>query len=251
MTERSYLTIALAKGELAKPVEDYLKSYGIDVVVEERPVTFVQRMGNVNFRPMRSNDVPRYVGGIAEAGIYFEGWEGYGITGQDFTTEYDLNNPKKIKVIKRLGFGEGDLVLFSTRNTKQLRKGLNRVPIVAVAHKYRGLVDFGAAGIYLMKNFDEGYRVLPVEDSVEGFVADGTADIGFGFTSLLRKRRGDTRKTTLEKNDLVVLENIMPTEAVVISKDSPEFNFEEFDRALRDPAGFEINGKTTAATQVA
>ena len=108
--------VALAKGELGKEIENYLSGYGVDVQLDGRPLNFVQRADGCIFRPMWSKDVPWYVSERAA----------YGITGEDVATNYQLGKGAGIKVVDKLGFGKGDLVVF-TQMGRQLRKGRRRL----------------------------------------------------------------------------------------------------------------------------
>lgn len=163
---------------------------------------------------MQSKDVPWYVAEKAD----------YGITGEDLATEYLLGNSDSIKILSRLGFGKGDLVVFC-RTVPD--KGKVRVATPAF---YGNLVSKGYVSDYL-RTFGE-YEVLEVSGSTEGFVADGTADLGFDFTTYFTKNPDERKATTLETNGLKIIKRIMPTEAVVISKNRQEYTLDSFESSL-------------------
>lgn len=211
--------IALGKGELGKEIEKYLKDYGLFVELDGRPLQFVQGDGRRIFRPMQSKDVPWYVAGRAD----------YGITGEDLVTEYALGNGGSIKVLERLGFGKGDLVVFAREDTEKAE--LKRVPVVAFPYFYGNTVRKGMAEQYLRNAFGE-YNALAVNGSTEGFVADGTADLGFDFTTYFTRPENERGRTTISANRLKIVERIMPTEAVVISKNMPGFNEQSYEKML-------------------
>lgn len=212
--------LALSKGELGNEIEKYLKSYGLYVKINNRPVSFVQRVGNRIFRPMRSGDVPRYVAERAD----------YGITGEDMVAEYNINNTAGIRILDKLGFGKGNLVLFSRGD--DMKKD---TPTVAVPFYYRELLEKGQADKFLRNMFRE-YNVFEVGGSTEGFVADTTADIGFDFTT---GYGCPGKRTTLSENGLKIIENIMPTETVLVARNG--YSKEDFDKFLQGP--FDIDWK--------
>jgi len=227
--------IALAKGELGKETERYLKVYGLDISLNGRPLQFVQRIGNRIFRPMSSKDVPWYVAERAD----------YGITGVDLITEFILGNGNSIKVLERLGYGKGDLVIFGNSDVNNIKQKLKRVPVVATPYFYRNLLNLGQAGAYIRSKFGE-FESKYVDGSTEGFVAEnfveeGTADLGFDITTYFTRSDNERGRSTIPSNGLRILEKIMPTEAVVISKNSTDFTMEDFEKVLNGP--YELDWK--------
>jgi len=163
-------------------------------------------------------DVPDYV-----AKRYAE----YGITGFDLFKEYLTEGSAKIKVVKELGFGKGDLVIFA-RETYKPRKN----PLIAVPTCYKNILKQGQTANYLKKKYGL-YHIFEVNGSTEGFVADGIADLGFDFTTQYQK--AEYAKTTLMANHLKIIEKIMSTEAVLITRDSDEFTFEKYEQLIQGP----------------
>ncbi len=158
----------------------------------------------------------------------------YGITGEDLIAEYNAGNSgNSIQVLDKLGFGKGDLVVFASDKPPAMRQ-----PKVAVPLYYRNLARNGAAGAYFQDAFGE-YEIIDVNGSTEGFVADGTADYGFDFTTYFTRLPEERARTTLAANGLVIVEKILPTEAVAVAKNSTQFTMEEFERALNGP--YELN----------
>ena len=146
----------------------------------------------------------------------------YGITGFDLFKEYLTEGSAKIKVVKELGFGKGDLVIFA-RETYKPRKN----PLIAVPTCYKNILKQGQTANYLKKKYGL-YHIFEVNGSTEGFVADGIADLGFDFTTQYQK--AEYAKTTLMANHLKIIEKIMSTEAVLITRDSDEFTFEKYEQ---------------------
>jgi phosphoribosyl-AMP cyclohydrolase len=195
------------------------------VQMEGRPLQFVQRIGNSVFAPMQSKDVPRYVSRRAD----------YGITGEDLTADYNLGNGGTLKIVDKLGFGKADLVVFAKRGSLAEIKGdLKRRPIVAAPNFYWNLATGGKAGEYLSDAFGE-FDVELVAGSTEGFVVRDDADLGFDLTTYFQRPPEERGKTTLSSNGLKIVERIMPTEAVIVAKNSPEFTVEGFEKILNGP----------------
>ncbi len=214
--------IALAKGELGKDTERYLQNYGLAVRLDGRPLQFVQRIDSRVFRPMQSKDVPWYVAEVAD----------YGITGEDLTAEYTLENGSRINILERLGFGKGDLVVFAKADIADVKRNLKKKPIVAAPYYYKNLLEIGQAGNCIRAMLEE-FEPRYVNGSTEGFVADGGADIGFDLTTYFQKLPEERNTATLIKNGLKIVERIMPTEAVVIAK--PCYTSEDFRIMLGTP----------------
>lgn len=238
--------IALAKGELGKDIEKYLQSYGLMVQLDGRPLQFVQRIGNRVFRPMQSKDVPWYVATRAD----------YGITGEDLTTEYNLGNGKNLKILERLGFGKADLAIFAKGKAPEVKRKLKRTPVVAVPYYYRNMLTSGQAGRYIRDAFGD-FEPLEVSGSTEGFVAEdfvegGAADLGFDLTTMFYRPAERRGQSTIPSNGLTVLERIMPTEAVVVARDSSEFTMRAFEDVLNGPSELDwkkMNGLLPAVVQ--
>lgn len=223
--------IALAKGELGKDIEKYMEGYGIMVQLDGRPLQFEQRIGNRVFAPMQSKDVPRYVAVRAD----------YGITGEDLVEDYRLGSGDTLKVVDKLGFGKADLVVFAKDSSPaEIKRKLKRRPILVAPNFYRNLVTNGEVGRYLRDVFGE-YDVELVTGSTEGFVVRNDADLGFDLTTYFQRPEEERKRTTLSSNGLSIVERAMPTEAVVVAKNSPEFTPKEFEKALSGP--YELDWK--------
>lgn len=217
--------IALARGELGKEIEKYLHGYGIMVQLDGRPLQFEQRIGNRVFAPMQSKDVPRYVARKAD----------FGITGEDLVEDYRLGSGDTLKVVDKLGFGKADLVVFAKDSSPtEIKRKLKRRPIVVAPNFYKNLVTNGKIGGYLRDVFGE-YDVNLVAGSTEGFVVRDDADLGFDLTTYFQRPKEERKRTTLSSNGLRIVERSMPTEAVVVTKNSSEFTLKEFENALSDP----------------
>jgi len=224
---QSETKIAVAKGELGSKIEGWLRgNYGVSIRIEGRPLSYKQSVGSLEFVPMTSKDVPMCVA---------NGLVKYGITGNDLVDNYNLGAGVRIlKTLKELDFGKGDLVLFSEKSALQRLASLKQgCKVVAPAYYYNLLV-FGEAGDYIRRNFG-AFEVIQVEGSTEGFVLNGWADFGYDITTLLRKEAQEEKsRTTLLYNRLTVVENVesRPTQAILLSKDTPECSAEAFETLL-------------------
>lgn len=219
--------IALAKGELGIDTEKYLQNYGLIVRLDGRPLRYEQRIGSIKFRPMASKDVPWYVAEKAD----------YGITGEDLLEDYNLGNGNKLKIVGMAGFGKADLVVFARDDLPGVKRNLRGKLKVVAPYFYSNLVTRGKAGEYMRENFGD-YDVKFVSGFIEGFVARGDADIGFDLTSYFQQQADERERTTIASNGLKILENIMPTEAVVITRAESRSKIGDFKNMLR------LTGKT-------
>jgi ATP phosphoribosyltransferase len=211
--------IAVAKGELGEGIQKYLESYGVFVELNGRPLKFVNKAGKCIFRPMRSGDVPWYTASVAD----------YGITGEDLVENYNCGTSMPLKIVKRLGFGNADLVAFG----KSTHTNIERKPVIAAPYYYKNLLISGKPANYF-KNIFGDYDILEVQGSTEGFVCDGTADAGFDVTTYFRVKPEEQKKKTLAVNRLVIFENLMPTEAVIVSRCDNKFTEKDFETKMKE-----------------
>lgn len=238
-SQDQHYMVALAKGELGTSVQGYLsRTYGIEINIEDRPVDFKQSIGKVTFWPTKSEDVPRCVGGFYDDGVHISPGAHFGITGLDFVTTYKLEGHGRLKVLRDLDFGEGDILLFSLYDIERIKSG-ERTPRVVTEHRYRPLLKKGAAAKFLREKFGN-FDVMGVGGSVEGYVANGSADIGFDFSTYMRKENGEAETTTIARNGLRVMANAMATGAVIVSRDSVKYTSDLFDETMRAAGGCEV-----------
>ena len=192
------------------------------VKLDGRPLQFEQRIGNRVFAPMQSKDIPRYVAARAD----------YGITGEDMIEDYRLGSGNTLKILDKPGFGKADLVVFAKDGSPvEIKRKLKRRPIVATPNFYGNLVTKGKVGGYLRDVFGE-YDVELVAGSTEGFVVRDDADLGFDLTTYFQRPEEEKKGTTLSSNGLKIVERMMPTEAVVVTKNSSKFTLKEFEKTL-------------------
>ncbi len=156
--------IALAKGELGKEIEKYLRCYEIALNLEGRPLRYRQRIGNRIFDIMQSKDVPRYVDNPEGAD--------YGITGSDLVMDYMLGTRtsgknNNIRISEKLGFGKGDLVIFEAE--EPLAKSKSGKVIVAVPNYYANLLRYGRGAKFIKDAYGE-FEPYIVYGSTESFV---------------------------------------------------------------------------------
>jgi len=196
--------IGLSKGELGKDIQEYLKRYGTEVDLCDRAYT--KRQGNNIFRVLRSRDVPRFVG---------KGYD-FGITGKDCCEDEKLGGNDNFDYLDELDFGKGSLVFYGTgRKVPGTPKVVTSAYYTNLAKKFSG------------EMFSEP-EILVVNGATEGYVSSGEADIG--FDSIFN---GKTR----DANGLSVIEEVMPTCAVIIGRRG--YIRDDFDNIVLD-GGFDF-----------
>jgi len=197
--------IALAKGELAEGVERYV---GRGIKVSGRPL-LTQCAGKITYRIINARDVPRFTPSYD-----------FGISGLDYCEDERLadNGNSGFKYLDELDFGRGWLVLYSkSMQTK-------RNPRIAMP---RDLQNLG--GMFMDKLFGGEWTPLVLNGATEGFVSSEEACLGFDFMS---DKNADAKyEGTIKRNGLIVLDKLMPTQAMLIGK--PEYTREDFLKLIR------------------
>ena len=185
----------VGKGEIAEGAEAYLKRRGFGVKVAGKPV-LTQSVGNVTFRIVNARDVPRFVG---------KGYD-FGITGRDFCEDERLTGNGNFVYTDELGFGGGWIVLYGARRRDN--------PLIVVPADIQNL-----GGKYAQKLFS-CFSILPVNGATEGYVSSGEADCGVDFMS----DKNDTPEYvgTIKRNGLIVLEKLMPTQAMLLESNEKD-----------------------------
>lgn len=179
-------TVALAKGELGQPIEEYMKSLGYNVQVTGKP-RYVQRRRDIIFRIMRAKDVAELVGSRYD----------FGITGKDCVVEEN----SKANVLEELRFGIGRVVVYGKRKSDLV---FCSNPTFVTSY-YPNISRRFIKGMWF-----GSYELYIADGSEEGFVAANEASIGIGCTF-----SGET----LCKNGLVVIKELMATCGVLIARD--------------------------------
>ena len=191
-------TVALSKGELGRDIQDFMRELGSPVEVVGKP-TLTQTYGDVTYRVIRPSDVARLVGDRYD----------FGITGMDrFVESGSCSN-----VLREFPFGTGKVVLYGKLGVdyKSLRS-----PRFVTA-------DYPNITRRIMTEL--GYpdsELSVVSGADEGYVDSGECDLGVGCTF-----SGDT----LERNNLVVLREIMDTCGVLIARSG--LTIDDFYKSVR------------------
>ena len=141
--------------------------------------------GNRIFRIINSRDVPRYVGQCYD----------FGITGKDCCEDEKLSGNRKFSYLEELDFAKGFLVFYGSG------KKVPKKPKVVTSTYYPNLA----------KKFSrQAFRkpvIKVVNGATEGYVSSGEADVGFDCVF---------SRDTIDRNGLQVIEEVMPTCAVVV-----------------------------------
>jgi ATP phosphoribosyltransferase len=175
--------IGLSKGELANGIRQFLSGYGIEPEMRKR--VYTQRIGGNLYRILRSRDVPRFVGNDFD----------FGITGKDLCEDEMISGNKEFRYLRELDFGEGTLVFFGKGGR------IPGKPRIVTSSYYPNLASRYASEVF------NDFSLLVVDGATEGFVASDQADVGFDFTRT---------RSTIKQNGLSVIEEVLPTRAVLI-----------------------------------
>ena len=217
----SKIKILLAKGELGSFIQKYLEEkYKIKTTVGERKPELIAERGEFLIRAVRSPDVCRYFKKLNAD---------FGITGLDLVYDTKLQGDNSFKILKKLDREspselKGRLCLLGKENL-----GKEREPIVCVSEYYKNI-----AKTYFdskKRRLIDSYELLPVFGGVEGYIASDEADFGID-TVYSRKTLNKINEYIRKKNkkQIKILDNIMLTYPVIISK--PEYSFDEFESIL-------------------
>ncbi|QCX34559.1 ATP phosphoribosyltransferase [Caloramator sp. E03] len=201
-----YLSIALAKGRIANKAINILKDCGINFTDYEnsRKLIFEDKSSKTRIILVKADDVPIYVeSGVADVGI----------VGKDTILESDSN----VYEIMDLGFGRCNFVVAALKDFCY-RKGKK----LKVATKYPKV-----AREYFIKK-KEPVDIIKLNGSVELAPIVGISDVIVDIVET---------GTTLKENGLVVLEEICPISARLISNKVSFKNKSEDIKNLADCFG--------------
>jgi len=202
--------IGVAKGELGKFCQAYLRYLGTELNIEG-PLTQIKDLpgGKAIFRIQRSRDVPRWIG---------SGYD-FGITGNDVTLDEIYAGNEKIGMCgglqeeaKMLGFEKllGKLVLLGREGYSSKKDRLRVVVSDYYPNIARRNLEFDG-----LKPGD--YELKIVQGAVEGYLSGGDADL-----AVETRFNGDTLNTENEELDrrgkprIEVVRNILDITPLVI-----------------------------------
>lgn len=178
------------KGRLHEPCMDYLKRIGLSFRKHERRDIALCTNMDVAVVFLPADDIPLYLG---------SGRVDIGITGEDMVFEADMEN--EVDVLLKLGFGRCTLSLAVPKESGITAKDFSgRAVVTSFPNLTRKFFE---------KLHVSNVKVKEVSGSVEIACSMGAAD---GITDLVQT--GDT----IKEAGLLVIEDIFPTEAVLIAK---------------------------------
>ena len=176
-----------SKGRLSQPALELLRQAGIKPESEERKLIVSTNNPRINVLFARARDIPEFVHADAAQ---------VGITGYDMVLESGAD----VEVVMKLGFGRAKLVVAAPINS-----GIKRVEDLEgkrVATEFRRITEefFRKRGVDV--------EIVEVSGARENAPLIGIADAIVDLTST---------GTTLRMNNLVAVETVLETEAVLIA----------------------------------
>ena len=185
-----YITIALAKGRLAKKTMDLLESIGITCEEmkdkESRKLIFVNEEWKIKFFLAKANDVPTYVEyGAADIGV----------VGKDTIVE----EGRRLYEVLDLGFGKCNMCVAGPPEAGEL---LQHGELIRVATKYPEI-----AKDYFYNRKHQTVEIIKLNGSIELAPIVGLSEVIVDIVET---------GSTLKENGLVVLEKIMPLSARMV-----------------------------------
>ncbi len=204
-----YITIALAKGRLAKNALDIFEHIGIkcDEMKDEktRKLIFTNEELGIRFFLAKPSDVPTYVEyGAADIGV----------VGKDTIME----EGRDLYEVMDLGFGKCRMCVCGPESAKEL---LSRNEIIRVASKYPNI-----AKNYFSEKKNQTVEIIKLNGSVE---LAPLVDLSEVIVDIVETG------STLRENGLEVLEEICPLSArVVVNRVSLKMEHERIRKLLND-----------------
>ena len=204
-----YLTIALAKGRLAKQTLALLEQTG--VTCEEmkdkdtRKLIFVNESLGLKFFLSKTSDVPTYVEyGAADIGV----------VGSDTIME----EGRKVLEVLDLGLGSCDMCVAGPTEAKEL---LKKNEVIRVASKYPKI-----AKDYFYEKRHQTVEIIKLNGSVELAPIVGLSEVIVDIVET---------GSTLRANGLEVLEKICPLSArVIVNEASMKLERERITKLVKD-----------------
>ena len=204
-----YITIALAKGRLAKNALDIFEHIGItcDEMKDEktRKLIFTNEELGIRFFLAKPSDVPTYVEyGAADIGI----------VGKDTILEEGRN----IYEVLDLGFGKCRMCICGPENAKEL---LNHHELIRVATKYPRI-----AKDYFYNKKHQTVEIIKLNGSIELAPIVGLSEVICDIVET---------GSTLRENGLSVLEEVCPLSArMVVNQVSMKMENERITKLISD-----------------
>ncbi len=202
-----YLTIALAKGRMAKKSMELFEAIGIPCEEMKeagtRKLLFVNEELKVQFFLAKANDVPTYVEyGAADLGI----------VGKDTL----LEEGRRLYEVLDLGIGRCRMCVCGP---KEAREKLRHHELIRVATKYPGI-----AKDYFYNKKHQTVEIIKLNGSIELAPIVGLAEVIVDIVET---------GSTLRENGLDVLEEIVPLSArMVVNQVSMKTRHERISRIL-------------------
>lgn len=204
-----YLTIALAKGRMAKKSMELFEAIGIpcEEMKDEgtRKLIFVNEEQKVRFFLAKANDVPTYVEyGAADLGI----------VGKDTL----LEEGRRLYEVLDLGIGKCRMCVCGP---KEAEEKLKHHELIRVATKYPGI-----AKDYFYNRKHQTVEIIKLNGSIELAPIVGLSEVIVDIVET---------GSTLRENGLDVLEEIVPLSArMVVNQVSMKIEHERISRILGD-----------------
>lgn len=185
-----YITIALAKGRLAKKALELLEQIGVTCEEikdkDSRKLIFTNEELKMKFFLAKANDVPTYVEyGAADIGV----------VGKDTI----LEEGRELYEVLDLGMGKCRMCVAGPESAREL---LGTGEIIRVATKYPHI-----AKDYFVKQKHQTVELIKLNGSIELAPIVGLADVIVDIVET---------GSTLKENGLVVLEDVCPLSARVV-----------------------------------
>lgn len=204
-----YITIALAKGRLAKKTMKMLEEIGItcEEMKDEktRKLIFVNEELGLKFFLSKASDVPTYVEyGAADIGV----------VGRDTI----LEEGRKLYEVLDLGFGQCRMCVCGPESAREL---LNNHGMIRVASKYPNI-----AKDYFYNEKHQTVEIIKLNGSVELAPIVGLSEVIVDIVET---------GTTLKENGLSVLEEVCPLSArMVVNQVSMKMEHERIRKLIND-----------------
>lgn len=204
-----YLTIALAKGRLAKQTLALLEQTGITCEEmkdkETRKLIFTNEEAGLRFFLSKTSDVPTYVEyGAADIGV----------VGSDTI----LEEGRKVLEVLDLGLGKCDMCVAGPAGAREL---LKKNQVIRVASKYPGI-----AKEYFYNRRHQTVEIIKLNGSVELAPIVGLSEVIVDIVET---------GSTLRANGLEVLEKICPLSArVIVNEASMKLERERITGLIKD-----------------
>ncbi len=204
-----YITIALAKGRLARQTLELLEQTGITCEEmkdkDTRKLIFVNEELGLKFFLSKTSDVPTYVEyGAADIGV----------VGSDTI----LEEGRKLLEVLDLGLGKCRMCVAGPASAKELLKNNE---IIRVASKYPKI-----AKDYFYNKKNQTVEIIKLNGSVELAPIVGLSEVIVDIVET---------GSTLRENGLEVLEEICPLSArVVVNEASMKMQRERITKIIRD-----------------